>query len=358
MKNKCLLTLFVLLLCSSCEFIPGISNEESNQPTIEKSNQPTIEDSLYNSEIVSEEIKIEYNLSLIKDFNITQDDIIAKAVISGSLKDAGCYEVIKFSYANTDGYLYTCKVKGFAGNIIFQTGIYDNIFLGYVDIENNESSGRSFIEKLTKELGNKPNIDLLIENSNELMSGTSRTGTPVIKCLKELVNHYKNIIADDNVYGDPLINYIPKEEEPSQEEVIELHVLQEYGLILQESHQIKEISNEKYSHVIIDSSNNEVAYVYKITQNAQVELHGYAMAITVICYVAINNNNEIYSIAIESATTKNYALSDSLPSWANETYTGKTLEELTDNSEIMSGATISSNEIKNAIIEAFNIHNS
>ena len=345
MKNKSLLTLFALLLCSSCEFIPNISNDNSNQVSVEES--------LSNSEQLSDEIKIEYNLSLIKDFNITQDDVIAKAVISGSLKDAGCYEVIKFNYANTDGYLYTCKANGFAGDIIFQTGIYNNNFLGYIDIQNNEPMGRSFIEKLMKELNKKPNIDVLIENSNQLISGTSMTGTPIINCLKALINHYKNIHTDDNVYGDPLINYTQKEEGD------EPHILQEYGLILQEDHQIREINNEKYSHAIIDSSNNELAYVYKISKNAQVEVHGFAMTITVICYIAINNNNnEIYSIAIESATTKNYALSDLLPSWANECYTGKTLEELTDSNEIMSEATTSSNEIKNAIIEAFNIHNS
>ena len=33
MNNKSVLTLFALLLCSGCEFIPSISNEESNQPT-------------------------------------------------------------------------------------------------------------------------------------------------------------------------------------------------------------------------------------------------------------------------------------------------------------------------------------
>ena len=34
------------------------------------------------------------------------------------------------------------------------------------------------------------------------------TAIPIVNCLKVLVNHYKNIDNDDNVYGDPLINYI------------------------------------------------------------------------------------------------------------------------------------------------------
>lgn len=79
-----------------------------------------------------------------------------------------------------------------------------------------------------------------------------------------------------------------------------------------------------------------------------------------VCYVAINNNsNEIYSIAVETATTKNFAtISDSLREAANEEFVGKTLEEINNFDFLVSGATDSSRGIKNIIIEAFNIHNS
>ena len=64
MNNKRVLTLFALLLCSDCEYIPSISNEESNQPTIE--------DSLYNSEIMSEATTSsnEIKNAIIEAFNI------------------------------------------------------------------------------------------------------------------------------------------------------------------------------------------------------------------------------------------------------------------------------------------------
>ena len=324
--------------------IPSISNE----PSTENSDVP-----------ISEEPSIKYDLSLISDFNISQEDVIAKAVVSGPLKDAGCYEVIEFTYQNKVGYLYSCNIKGYCGAIVFKTGIYDNKFLGYKNISHSETSpyGGRVIEKLETDLALRPSIDSYIIDRN-IYAGATMTGRPINICFDAIINHYLNNGNDGSTYGDPMINYQPTIE-PTLEPTRDPYLLQEYGLILQEDHQIKEVNDKIYSHVVIDSTNNEVAYVYKISKNSQLDVHGYPMKIDIICYVVINkNSNEIYSIAIESATTKNYVMIHSLREEANEEFVGKTLEEINSFDFLVSGATQSSLEIKNIIIEAFNIHNS
>ena len=341
--NKLLLSCFSLLMLSSCQMIPSISNE----PSTENSDVP-----------ISEEPSIKYDLSLISDFNISQEDVIAKAVVSGPLKDAGCYEVIEFTYQNKVGYLYSCNIKGYCGAIVFKTGIYDNKFLGYKNISHSETSsyGGRVIEKLEIDLALRPSIDsYIIEN---IYTGATMTGRPINICFDAIINHYLNYGNDGSTYGDPMINYQPTIE-PTLEPTRDPYLLQEYGLILQEDHQIKEVNDEKYSHIIIDSSNNEVAYVYKISKKAQIDTGHFLSNMDIICYVAINkNDNSIYSIAIESATTKNYVMIHSLREEANEEFVGKTLEEINSFDFLVSGATQSSLEIKNIIIEAFNIHNS
>lgn len=330
-------------MLSSCQMIPSISNE----PSTENSDIP-----------ISEEPSINYDLSLISDFNISQEDVIAKAVVSGPLKDAGCYEVIEFTYQNKVGYLYSCETKGYCGAIVFKTGIYDNKFLGYKNISHSETSsyGGRVIEKLEIDLALRPSIDsYIIEN---IYAGVTMTGRPINICFDAIINHYLNYGNDGSTYGDPMINYQPTIE-PTLEPTRDPYLLQEYGLILQEDHQIKEVNDEKYSHIIIDSSNNEVAYVYKISEKQKINANGYPIMMEFVCYVAINNNsNEIYSIAVETATTKNYAMIHSLREAANEEFFGKTLEEINNFDFLVSGATDSSRGIKNIIIEAFNNHNS
>lgn len=345
--NKLLLSCFSLLMLSSCQLIPGISNESST----ENSDIPISE------EVVSEEPSIKYDLALISDFNISQEDVIAKAVVSGPLKDAGCYEVIEFTYQNKIGYLYSCETKGFRDGISFKTGIYDNKFLGYKNISHKESIGAGLIEKLETDLALKPSIDSYIIDKT-IYSGVTYTRQAIIKCFDAIINHYLNNGNDGSIYGDPMINYQPSVE-PTEQPTIEQYLLQEYGLILQEEHQIKEVSNEKHSHIIYDSSNNEIAYVYKISKKAQIDTGHHPMNIDIICYVAINkNDNSIYSIAIESATTKNYGMINPLREEANNEFAGKTLEEINNFDFLVSGATYSSRGIKTVIIEAFSIHNS
>ena len=194
--NKLLLSCFSLLMLSSCQMIPSISNE----PSTENSDIPISE------EVVSEEPSIKYDLSLISDFNLSQEDVIAKAVVSGSLKDAGCYEVIEFTYQNKVGYLYSCNIKGYCGAIVFKTGIYDNKFLGYKNISHSEAFGGRVIEKLETDLALRPSIDSYIIDRN-IYVGATMTGRPFNICFDAIINHYLNNGNDGSTYGDPMINY-------------------------------------------------------------------------------------------------------------------------------------------------------
>lgn len=371
-KNNLVNCILALGLLSSCN-LPNI-NLSSNETTSSDISHEFIESSII------EENPIIYDLTLVEHLNIGQDDVLVNSVLSGPLKEAGCYEVIKFVAGSNmeTGYIYSCKVKGAyvaGGNdILFQVGIFENKFLGMNIQEQCETPG--FGEKTFNYLtSNLPGLDATntIEKPS-VVAGATSTWYAISECIEVCRENYLKQGKDGSTYGDPEINYLPSDS--TSEETLPSepsHILEEYGMIIKDNDNIFDISEVEgvnapsaqkitLTHLIYNKDNinfnedkNDLTYVYNVKTIGAVNFGQAIIKFDVSVFVAIDNKTDtIYGIGIDNITTTNYAID--LVTYANETFIGKASDEINKLDNCI-GATYSSNFLKDAIELAFEYHN-
>lgn len=95
------------------------------------------------------------------------------------------------------GAAYTCKVKGYAGDVEFQVAFADGKYLGYTNISNKETSGygADLIAKITSLIKGISAEESILTNKNyiDAMTNSSTTGKPVQEAIEACRNDYISI---------------------------------------------------------------------------------------------------------------------------------------------------------------------
>ena len=95
------------------------------------------------------------------------------------------------------GAAYTCKVKGYAGDVEFQVAFAEGKYLGYTNIKNSETSGygADLIASLTSLIKGNSSQDSIFANDKYVgaMTGVSKTGKPVADAIEACRNDYNSI---------------------------------------------------------------------------------------------------------------------------------------------------------------------
>lgn len=143
-------------------------------------------------------IKEEYvNIFSTNGFSVTKEQLktITAVELSDGVYNVGCTG--RALAVEIKGAAYTCKVKGYAGDVEFQVAFAEGKYLGYTNISNKETSGygADLIAKISSLIKGISAEESILTNQNyiDAMTNSSTTGKPVQEAIEACRNDYISI---------------------------------------------------------------------------------------------------------------------------------------------------------------------